>query len=275
MDTLAIKLDDSLGQRLLRKLQNKLDQDITNNTNFVQYFKGLRISASSGGCVYNFKDSVTMRLYYTKHDLFTTSQQTDFSLYNKPHQFNHISYDRTGTPLQNLTATNREINASLTGNMAFSQPISGCMTKISFNAVKNIFKLPNYVKLMQTKLIVRPMKNSYSAGMYPLPPQLRLSTTNQFDLLGSDLTAVINGSAQVQYGNLYVDYLYGTNTTYTYDLTSYLKAFISSTAVNERDGLLLAPPSPAYETNFNRIILGNKLNINGNIELQIFYAAVQ
>jgi hypothetical protein len=106
-----------------------------------------------------------------------------------------------------------------------------------------------------------------------LPPQLRLSTTTQLNQIGSDVLVVTNGAATEQYGSLYLDGLYGQDTNYSYDLTSYMKTLIADGTINQ-NGLLLLPPSPALETQFNRVAVGNSSNKNSQLQLVLIYAAV-
>jgi hypothetical protein len=152
------------------------------------------------------------------------------------------------------------------------------MVKIAFPSLGEIGQLPNFAKLMNARLIIKPIMNSYLS--YPLPTELRLSVTSTAaNALGNDLVYLSsNGSAATQYGNLAIDYLNGTSTSYTYDLTNYIKALIKSNTgyyPGSHDGLLLSPPSNAFETKFNRVIVGDKTNTLGKIELQIYYAAVK
>ena len=111
------------------------------------------------------------------------------------------------------------------------------------------------------------------AGLYSLPKYLRLSTTDQTNLLGGDLSAPGNtGQSAVQYGNLFIDNLYGTQTAYTYDVTNYLQAQLATTTTN-KNGLLVLPPNQSV--NFNRILIANGLNTNFKTQVKIYYASVK
>lgn len=273
-DSIKIRLDDNLGKELLRKMQDPNDIDLRTNDAFVQYFYGLRLSAgtSNPNVIFGCKDSVVMRLYYKKPGLYLQGKTIDFTLAVKNHHFNNITVDRSGTVLQNI-ATTKLINSTQLGNMAYSSYAMGVMTKIRFPTVRDVLKLTNYVKLVKATLIVRPVISSYPLP-YVLPPQLRLSSTTQLNLLGTDLTALVGGTVSTQTGNLFIDGLYGQDTNYSYDVSGYVKTLINDGSINQ-NGVLLVPPSPALITNFNRVIVGNKFNVNGKMELQLVYAAVQ
>ena len=95
-----------------------------------------------------------------------------------------------------------------------------------------------------------------------------MSTTTEANTLGPTLNA---GT-----GNLTVDYLYGANTSYTYDITSYIQQQILKGAQdNGKNGLLLTIPASLYNTSFNRVVVGDQLSplkVN-QISLKIFYAS--
>ncbi len=273
-DTIKIRLDDNLGRELLRKLQDPNDIDIKTNDAFLQYFYGLRLTAgtSNPSLIFGCKDSVIMRLYYKQPGIYLKGKTLDFTLANKNHHFTNITVNRSGTVLQNLS-TAKQIPSSQTGNMAYSSFATGAMVKIRFPSARDVLKLPNFVKLVKATLVVRPMIGSYGIP-YALPPQLRLSQTTQLNQIGTDITALVGGTVTTQYGSLAVDGLYGQDTNYSYDVSAYIKTLINDGSINQ-NGLLLLPPSPALETNFNRVIVGNSGNINGKMQLLLIYAAVQ
>ena len=274
-DSISIRLDDNLGKDLLKKLQNPSDPDLQTSAAFLQYFNGLRVSSGSAvnSMIIGCKDSVVVRLHYKKPDLYLQTKQVDFTLANTSHHFNNINVDRSATPLKSLSVV-KQINSIAMGNTAYTMYAAGTMVKIRFPTIRDILKLPNFAKILKATLIVRPVRGSYGLN-YSLPPQLRLSGTTQLNQIGSDLSAIsTTGSSIVQTGGLVIDYLYGENTNYAYDLTNYIKSIITDASING-NGLLLIPQTPALETQFNRLIIGNNNNSAGKMELLIVYAAVQ
>ena len=117
---------------------------------------------------------------------------------------------------------------------------------------------------------MKPLSNSFS-GFYPLPPQIRLSQTSQLNESGADITDPSVSS--VEYGDLTIDNLYGENTEYVYDVTSYITAQMAIEENNE-NGLLLSPPAYTNVTNFNRLIVGDKVKTSAGIQLKLFYISV-
>jgi hypothetical protein len=277
VDTVVIRLSDALGKQLLSKLQNPTDFDMKNSTNFINgFFNGIRLSSNSNSAtIYGFTDSIKMRLSYRKQNMTVQQTHTDFVMTNKNHHFNNITVNRAGTVLNGINIA-REIPSSKTYNAAFTQPASGVMMKLRFLTLRGLLSVPNFVKVLKANLIVRPLVSSYDYKM-TLPPQLRLSTTNYLNQVGSDLIVSTGTSAVTQTGNLQLDYNTG-NTYYSYDLSNYIKVIINDVNyVNSLEGLLLTPPSPAFETQFGRLIAGDKNNVfaNNQIQLQVYYATVQ
>lgn len=274
-DSVIIRLDDVLGNELLKKFQDPNDVDNKTTDAFLQYFKGLRISADPGSqLIFGASDSVVMRLYYKKAGLYQENRHMDFTLANAAHQFNNITVDRSGTVLKDLS-TAKQLSSTATANAAYTLYMAGAMAKLRFPTARDILKLPDFAKILKATLIIRPVRGTYGTGLYQLPPELRLSTTTQLNQIGDDLSIVeSNGSSTVQNGNLVVDDLYGENTIYSYDISSYLRGVIADGTINA-NGLLLLPAASTFDTRFGRVVIGNGANTNGKMELQIIYAAVQ
>ncbi|MBU3742942.1 MAG: DUF4270 domain-containing protein [Sediminibacterium sp.] len=272
-DSIKIRLSDDLGREFLSKLKNPNDKDMRTTDAFVKYFNGIRVSASgSNGFAFGCKDSLVIRMYYKKPDLFLLNKNYDITIGAKFHHYNQISVDRSGTVLKDL-ATKRQLLSTETGNAAYSSYIAGAITKIRFNSIRDILKIPNYTKIIRASLIVRPLRGSYTPN-FALPPQVRLSSTTLQNQIGYDLAFFVNGSSNPQYGSLELDYLYGENTNYAYDVTNYISLLIDQPTLGI-NGLLMLPPSPAMETTFNRLAVGNRSNNLGKVELLIVYAAVK
>lgn len=280
-DTIAIKLNPALGQEILNMYVRKSDTIKTVET-FLNYFKGLRISSNSGASmVFGCTDSIKMRIQYKKRDLFLVDKNIDFNINNRNLHFTNISVDRsTGSAniknLGNGAGMVKEKSSKLTDNVAYCQSTTSTIVKIKFPSIRDLLKTPNYAKILNARLIIRPIAGSYNRTFY-LPPQLRLSTTTSLNQIGTDLTEISSsGSQQTQNGSLLIDYTYGVGTAYSYDVTSYIRYAITDPN-NDFNGLLLSPPSGNYETSFSRVAIGNALNNipNSKVELQIYYVAVK
>lgn len=272
-DSIAIRLSQTLGQQLFDKLFST-DEAVTSHPQFIEYFKGLAIVNGSGNnLVLGFKDSLVMRLHYRNPGVINEDAVVDFAINDNTTQFNSISVDRSATPIAALGANNKQIFSGQSQHAGFSQYITGTMMKIRFPYLHNLLQLNDFVKLIRADLVLKPVKGSFE-NYYTLPPQLRLSTTDQYNLPGADLTAYSSSTSSyaAQYGNLYIDRLYGTQTSYSYDVTAYLQDLLTKTD-NSKYGVLLLPPDPTQV--FNRVMIGDGQHAESKSEVKIYYATVK
>jgi hypothetical protein len=227
--------------------------------------------------MYGFKDTVTMRLFYHQPGVYTTYNYVDFTLYNRFNQFNHITTDRTGTPLAALSAAhaNRpnpqiyaEAPSSQMNKAMYVQSATGIQGKIRFPSLNTVLALPGYLGILRAQLILKPIVGTFSPEL-GLPPQIMLSQTDANNQLGSP---IFSGSG-VEYGNLFIDYSGSGTTAYSYDITSYIKQQLTIGG-NNTDGLMLSLPSPASYTIFNRAVFGDATNKNYNVTLNLYYISL-
>jgi hypothetical protein len=279
IDTLAITLNgDSTGINLFNQYVTG-GVAIQNQPQFLNYFKGFAISGSNGNSfVGGFNDTVEMRLHYHTPGISNTYTYLSFKMVNPLNEFNNITVNRTGTAIAGLSITNNVLPSSATGNAGYDQYTTGSMVKISFPYLQNLLLLPNFVKIIKATLLVKPVRNSFSQQIYPLPPKLVLAQTDINNGIGADIPGG-------QTGNLFIDGLAGIGTAYTYDLTAYLQSlmpllnistnsFSNSSNNSYGYGLLLLLPNQT--SILNRIVVGDMTQPqNYTTEVQIYYAAVQ
>ena len=272
-DSVVIRLSQTLGQQLFNLLKAG-DDRLKNNEKFINYFRGINITPSgSDAIVFGFKDSITMRLHYTVPGLLKQSKTRIFSLINNNHQFNNIAISRTGV-LAGIPSSKTEISSSETKHAAYVQSITGTVAKISFPTIRDILVIPGYIKILQAQLIIKPVLGSYNL-FYPLPPQLRLSRTDNNNKIGPDLiSASSSGSAIAQNGNLVIDNIFRENTAYTYDVTDYLSAQILISE-NNKNGLLASQPAPGFSTTFNRLLISDATISKTKLQLVLYYLSIQ
>jgi Domain of unknown function (DUF4270) len=267
-DSVKITMPNSMGQNLFGLLYRQPDT-ITNPTIFRGYFRGLTVypDPTMPGAIYGFRDTLTLRIYYHEPGIVVVQKTADFHLTNPATQFNQISVDRSGTPTQSLSEANPELPSTSSGNEAFLQPITSLYVKLLFPTITNLLAYSDYIAVMKAELIIKPVQGTYSP-LYNLVPQINLSLTNPANTIG--------GPLPYGNGNLSIDYLYGTNTSYSYDITAYIQNALTQGADNNaKNGLMLIAPSTSYNIMFNRTVLGNSYNAlkSNQISLQIYYAS--
>jgi hypothetical protein len=274
-DSAVIRLSDDMGLQLLSRLKSK-DASIQSNDNFQAYFFGLCISSGSNpASVINFSDSVVMRLYYQNPGVITYEAYKDFTFNDASNQFNNISIDRTGTALATVTPdVHSVVSSTLTNNASYLQAVTGTAAKISFPTLRSILQIPYFIKIAKAILVLKPVQGSFS-HLLPMPDSLRLSETDLYNnVLGDIMVSNGSGTSSTLIGNLTVDYLYGYNTAYTFDITGYINTIIA-TGVNNGASLLVSPPQPNFSTRFDRVVFDNSSNVNYQSQLLVYYITVQ
>jgi len=271
-DSISIPLSEDIGAAWMSMLASG-DIRIKTDADFENYFKGICIASSGGDAVFGFKDSISVRLHFKQKELYPAGKHVDFTLLNRPYQFNNISINRTGTAINNIGTSVKEISSAETNNTAYIQYITGTMAKLRFPYLKDVLQLPGYTGIISAELRVKPVKASFN-NLYPLPDALRLVTTDSHNEFGVNITSTdATGVSVVQSGSLQIDELYGISTWYSYDVTAYIKDLLSVTQ-NNKYGLLVCPMSEEMAIVFNRALIGSSKNSSG-AQLIIYYLSVQ
>jgi hypothetical protein len=225
-DSVRIRLAGDFGSAIF-KLYKDRDSRIISETNFLQYFKGLRISPSDNNkVIYSFgsaDSSMYIRLYYHDDQGRLVPKYLDFKSTGGRYQFNNIIYDASGSALESLTPGN-EISSNELGHVLYVNDLAGIGTKVTFPSVSQLALIDNFVRLGRAQLDVKPIAGS-TIG-YPLIDYISLGITNAESGVITPLYSA--DASYIQLGDLYVDLLNGTNTGYQYDLTALLTAEINS-----------------------------------------------
>ena len=279
-DTVRIRLSDALGEQLFNQIYN-LNDSIRKPDQWLNWFHGLCISPGPGsqGAIYGFQDSAVMRIFYRENSLVSTVKYIDFGLTNKGSQFNNVTANWAGSPIANLKKPTSTVQpppatlSSATANAAYVQTIGGLNVKLVFPYLNGIAQRPDYLGVLRAQLTVRPVPGSFSTT-WRLPPQIGLYSTDQNNELGGVVPAA--GTSALQTGNLNLDYFHPLNTTYTYDVTNFVKALIANPATNgTQAGLLLSVPAPNNTASFTRAVLADPTYpIQQKITLSVYYISL-
>jgi hypothetical protein len=259
-DTIKVRMPQAMGADFYDKIRNKAPQ-VTGETNFLDYFKGLCIKTSNtnSGPAYGFnlKDSsIRMRLYYHLTLPQKTDKFLDFVITRSSYQFNRIVTDRTGTSLEPTTAGQREFFASATNPFSITQAGTGVYLKVKFPSVRDLLKVNEVVRLMDAKLVLTPVKDSYDQYTNKLPGLLQLKTTDASNIPSAGSLPDTTGNS-VQFRAPVIDFIYGTNTTYTFNITPYVSALMNTSGSAER-GLFVLEQDPNVATQINRAVMGSR-----------------
>jgi hypothetical protein len=281
-DTVFIRLNDNLGRQIFNQVFN-LSDSIRKTDQWLAWFHGLCVSPDPGsqGAIYGFQDSAVMRIFYRENSLVSTVKYLDFELTNKSNQFNNLKPpDWSGTPLANLKKPTQPVQpppatlSAATANASYIQTIEGLNVKLAFPYINGIAQRPDYLGVLRALLTVRPVPGSYSTT-WRLPPQLGLYATDQNNEIQGIIPAT--GTSSLQTGNLSLDYFHPLNTTYTYDVTNFVKSQITNQTTNgtTQPALLLSVPAPANTASFTRAVLADPTYpMSQRVTLSVYYISL-
>jgi hypothetical protein len=260
-DSVVFRLPDTMGKDFYTKIQSKANQFSTQAL-FLEYFKGLAIKPTNttSGAVYGFNmgdSSIRMRLHYHLTLPYKQDKTIEFITTRTDAQFNRVVTDRTGTPLQRHSSEEREFFATATTPYSFSQSGTGVYLKAKFPTLREVLKIGDVVRLMDARLILKPVKGTYNYYGNKLPNPLFLATTDASNIAGSQLLDTTGQS--VQYRAPSIDDVYGINTNYTFNITSYINALINTPGSGE-NGLFIIEDAASTSKHLNRAVIGGRLN---------------
>jgi hypothetical protein len=226
-DSVRIRLSDSFGGELFNLYKQK-NANVSSNDMFQRYFKGLCIEPGAGSKViygFNAADTGTLiRLYYHDDQGIHISKTLDFKCAGGNYQFNNIINDPSGTVTEGVVAGHDTPSDQL-GHQIFVNDLAGVGTKFTIPTIKTIPTIPNYVRLQSAQLKLVPVPGSFNS--LPLIGHLGLGASNQSSTALTPLYTLDNTS--IQNGNLSIDLLKGTETSYGYELTAFSQSEILST----------------------------------------------
>ncbi|SCD19857.1 hypothetical protein PSM36_1032 [Proteiniphilum saccharofermentans] len=221
--TLEVRLPDEFGLELVDLMHARSDL-LDAYANFRTYFKGIKISPGTddNAAVNSFvldEEYPAIRIHYTTIGAVSTEENKIDMTVNTSTAFSQIEADRNNTLLHSLGYDN-PIPSAETDNKVHLQGLTGLYTKLSFPDLNEILKLGDQVIISSAILYVYPVSGTYN-DFTPLPANLVL---NYLDENGKAIDIYVDPSTvTVQSGTLVEDKIYGRNTYYAFDVTSYLQ----------------------------------------------------
>jgi hypothetical protein len=265
-----IRLSDILGQELLTKFKDN-NEDISTEERFINYFKGIYITTDSvvtNGLAYFSApaDSMIIRLNYHDNGLFPEKKYIDFN-YTKEKQFNSLNFRHTNPNFAAFINKKMQlIPSTSSGNQSYLNTNLGSYIKFSFPTILNLKELHPYIRVVKAILIIKPDAKSF-AYPYQLPKTLHLQTTNDDNYPISSIYSADNTS--IQSGNLAIDYLFGENTNYSYDISGFINTLIAEGQFS-KSALLLYPTLGDFSTGIERLILNDQNSSHSSVELKLY-----
>lgn len=264
-DSINIKMDNQFGIELFNKFKNN---EIENATDFTDYLKGfvLKSSSASSSSVIGFNLSSVLRLYYSKGKGDTGDDYAmDFTISDTNKQFNAVSSDRTGTLIQDLPLSKMSLSSVYTGNKGFIQSGAGIACRVDFPSIKQLKYLAEKGAIVDAKLIIRPIKNSYSE-MFPLPENLSVYVVDKLNRYKSTLT---NSEGETVVATLNrADDEFDENVGYELSIGSFLQKEMLKES-DSKSGLLFTFTDLSKIV--DRVVLGDQTEKESKMKLQIYY----
>ena len=260
-DSVVIVLPWAKGKDFFDKIQSK-DTKFSTQDLFLDYFKGLAVkpATSAGGAVYAFNladSSIKIRLHYHLSLPVKQDKVIEFLPTRTNYQFNRIVTDRSGTPLQPASGQQQEFFATDANPYAFMQTGTGVYLKAIFPSLREVLKINEVVRLIDARLVLKPVKGTYDRYGQRLPGPVTMRVTDLGNTPGSALLDTTGQQVQERFAA--IDDLYGINTTYTFNITSYINALLN-TAGTAENGLFFLQQDPQDATQISRAVIGSLQN---------------
>lgn len=273
-DSIQVRLSNAKGSELFEKLRSQSSQ-VKNIDEFLNYFYGLSLAVESSNTALVWglnagAGSVTMRLHYHGTNPYPEEKFIDFGSLNNNYAFNQLLTDRSGTGLVsqgNLNMT--EIPASQTGNKVYEQAGMGLYLKMIFPTLRSLLTTKTIAKLLKAELVVRPYPLSFDDKKFRLPTQTSLAVTDASNIVGNDVLDA--GGTNVLYADPVIDYLYGENNYYSFNITPYINQMLY-TGGSEDDGFYMLHNTSTV--NIDRMITGYTNVINQQSRLLLTFVVI-
>lgn len=259
---ISIRLSDALGQELLTKFVTSA-VEVSDSSNFYEYFKGICITADSATtkAVASFSGGTEtlMRLTYHEKGLYTTYKHLDF-VYNSSRQFNRIQFRTTTASLSAaVTGKSQLLSSEVTDGYSYLNSSFGSYIRIGFPSLLTLKEKHPNMRVLSAVMMVKPHSSTWALP-YRLPAAVNLYSTDETNLPVAAFTNNDASNPVLLTGNLVIDQLYGTNTYYSYDITSFINAKIAEGQFSN-SAILLAPASGGFNDGFHRLILQSENSI--------------
>ena len=257
-DTLAIKIDDVIGQDFFRQLSAD-SETMTNDERFLDYFPGLLLRADEGyeGCILGFNANTVKLILYTHESqaLKIEKRAYTFALYDTSMQFNRITHDFSATPLNPLVEQRDALSSTQTGGSAYIQGGTGVSIRVDIPSLSEVLMFERG-KIVQALLSISPSRNNSDDN--DLPSTLYIYETGKQNKMLSVIAL----------STLTTDALYDEETAYHFDVTNYLTDELADSYVDPEKGFLITLSSTALKTTFSNLIVDSQ---SKNTKLKLYY----
>lgn len=273
--TVEVRMPDSFGKRLFDDMLAE-SEVFDSQEKFRDYFHGLALVPElNGNCVTGFMVSdsaMHIKMYYHVSNSTLTEEELTFTV-NTDCAFTHVNHDRTSTPIVDLETGMLNASSSIrTGKRAFLQGLTGIYNAIEFPYLNNLEVAGDIVSIESATLYLYPAKGTYGVTSQ-LPSTLRLYVADENN--NTEDQVYDSMGTTIQDGSLTVDDIFGTETYYSFDLTSFMQDNLGTWGMN-RKKLFLILDDDDFVCTFDQVVFANDpLKEQGQIKLDIRYKAYE
>ncbi|MDR6809202.1 hypothetical protein J2Y45_006416 [Dyadobacter sp. BE34] len=288
---LKIRLSDALGKQIFEMAKNN---QITSNADWINLVKGLVVvpATTDNGPVVGFKwgspvgDTTSIQLHY--HTPLVSEYKKDSSLFRVTANYNQTLADHAGTQLAKLPQNTRlSLPSSQSGNQAFMQAGTGVMLRVDLPYL-NQFKYTKYTAINKAYLRVKPLKASVT-NQLRAPKVLylyRLDKNNQFytDANGAPLAVTLLGTGG-GVSSVYFNDLIKNEQYYRFDISSFATEIMVSESHDVGGFVIRTSPfgstgtfredNSQFSMSVDRLVVGDQLNADKGVELELYYTTVK
>ena len=145
------------------------------------------------------------------------------------------------------------------------QGLTGFYNQIEFPTLNGLQSAGEIVSIESAILYLYPVKYSYGRTNQ-LPSEMRLYITDENNVLEDYVYG--DDGVTVQTGNLVTDEMYGSDTYYSFDLTTFARNNFGAIGMH-RQGLLLSLTDDVTATTFDQAIFTNELELDRHCKLEV------
>jgi hypothetical protein len=257
---------NTLGEELFNYIKNK-DENVSSEVWFSDYLKGFILTPGTveNNAVIGFdaaEKKIELKIYYHIDNLEPEKKEISISMGASNHQFNSVRYDLTNTSLSSIKMEGNEMPSSETDYKGYMQGMTGLLPKIQFPTLGDILEQERW-KILKAELVIEPVKSSYD--LFRLPEKLYIYDTDKGNRINSVLTDNKNRALTASFE---FDELYGRDTRYIYDITSFINAELSGADFDYEHGLLIGLELEEFKSSLDRLLIEGK---KPPVKLKLYY----
>jgi hypothetical protein len=257
---------NALGEELFTLIRNK-DERVSSEVWFKDYLKGFILTPgiSDNKAIIGFEAGqgvIVLKIYYHLDKEEPEKKELSVKAGKASNQFNNVSYNFTNTFLSEIQMQGYEMPSSMTGYKGYMQGLIGLLPKIRFPSLKDILLAEKW-KILKAELIIDPVKWSYD--VFKLPEKLYIYDTDKENRINSVLRDDDNNALTAFF---MFDEIYGEETRYTFDITTFINNELADAYFDYEHGLLLGLEQKEYTSSLDRLFIEGK---NPPVKLRLYY----